>query len=165
MSLLEVLKSYFKEQGFDWWIIAEQSVEVPAELSPPIGPNQKGIFLLLSVPARRLCVDPLVLSPRNSLLLKLTGIGDAFLSRRGVGKFQVVSSPFILDMACPAPNPPPDGIEKFSSKLPPTPTPPLTTPPLLGCLWEVHCRSALCSGSYKLQGKFYHWSFYTWVLA
>lgn len=73
---------------------------------PPIGPNQKGIFLMLSVPARRLWVDPFVHSPRKSLLLKLTGIGDALLSRRGVWKFQeVVSNPFMLDLACPAPKP------------------------------------------------------------
>lgn len=97
------------------------------------------------VPVRRLCIDPLFLSPRNSLALEI---------HKNIWCKQAWNLEILRSFSCstqPAlrSNPPPSGIEKLSLKL-----------FSLGCIWEVQRSSSLCSDSYKLQGEFYYWPSY-----
>lgn len=146
MSLLVALRSYVKYKGFHCWMIAEQSVEIPAEPSPATEPNKKVSSVCYTLgPCWESLYRPIRPLPGTHFYWSSW---QYVMPPRKLGAWEsqeAGSCPLMLDMPALPTAPPPDDIEKLSPKFSP-----------LGCIWEVQCRSSLCSDPYKLQGEFYH---------
>lgn len=135
------------------WVIisspAEQSFEILIEFSPLIGSNHKGHLssAVLSAPAKRLWVDQPALSQELTLTWNSQGYvmpSQANLRLGNPKRLSPVLSHVRHDLLPPLPQT--HGIDKFSPKL---------LSPV--CIWDMQCRSSLCSEYHKLQREIHPW--------